>query len=84
MWSNMSYFAQLAANKQSEDNAIKPVKWKRYEEEISEIKVKKQRMQGNAQALHKAASELAEKVEDLSKLTLFAQSNSLRKVAIIE
>jgi len=41
-------------------------------------------MQGNAQALHKAASELAERVEDLSKLTLFAQSNSLRKVAIIE
>jgi len=61
------YFVYLAENKDAEEKVG---------EKILEIKVKKQRMQKNVKALHKAAIELAKEQEVyISQFTLLTLSN---------
>jgi len=62
----------IAANKKSEENTRKSEVRKRFQEEISDIKGEKERMQENVKAFHKAVNELVEKAKHLSQLTLFA------------
>ena len=75
------YQASLLEKQQIKKQSQKNEKRKLHVEEVNHLKEKKRKTEEEIKSLHKSADDLAKKAEDLSKLLLLTQSNSLRKTA---
>ena len=75
------YQASLLEKQQSKKQSQKNEKRKLQEEEVSHLREKTRKTEEEIKSLHETADDLAKKAEDLSKMVLLTQSNSLRKTA---